>query len=415
MTERIPQGRIPELDGLRGLAILLVLVGHYFAVPGVGSVSLLNGYWFRLGWTGVDLFFVLSGFLIGGILLDARGSPRYFKTFYARRFFRIIPVYYAWIFLYVVLSILGRSFLSARIGTVQGIDGSIPAHFLFLQNFHEFLKSTVSFWWFSSTWSLAVEEQFYLVAPLLVRFLPRRTLAAVLVGVTFLAPVLRFFVRTRFAESSWLAYRLMPCRADSLAIGVLAALAWNDGKMRAWLEKHSFVLYGSFAILFAGVSWLWRWYPDPLMLLTQTVGYTWLALCFAALLLLVLARRKSILAAAMRLGFLREIGGVSYCIYIIHAAVFLFCHQILLHALPVVTDVRAAAVTLLAAIITYAIAKLSWKYFEQPMLQRGHAFHYSDRSALLEIPGRAEAVPFLPKNAKHSSRKGGTAPGFTVK
>src|SRR6478752_3378919 len=186
MTDRIPQGRIPELDGLRGLAILLVLVGHYFAVPGTGAVSLLNGYWFRLGWTGVDLFFVLSGFLIGGILLDVRGSPNYFNTFYARRFFRIIPVYYAWIFLYVVLSIVVRNFLSMRIGTVQGVDGSLLAHFLFLQNFHEFLKSTVSFWWFSSTWSLAVEEQFYLVAPLLVRFLPKRILATVMVLVTLL-------------------------------------------------------------------------------------------------------------------------------------------------------------------------------------------------------------------------------------
>src|SRR5665213_604282 len=171
MTEQIPQRRIPELDGLRGMAILLVMVGHYFSVPGVGAVSLLNGYWFRLGWTGVDLFFVLSGFLIGGILLDARGSSNYFKTFYARRFFRIIPLYYAWILLYVVLAPVVRMFFSDRIGPVQRVDGSILAHLFFLQNFHEFLKSGASFWWFSSTWSLAVEEQFYLVAPLLVRYL----------------------------------------------------------------------------------------------------------------------------------------------------------------------------------------------------------------------------------------------------
>ena len=121
MTERIPQGRIPELDGLRGMAILLVLVGHYFAVPGTGAASLLNGYWFRLGWTGVDLFFVLSGFLIGGILLDVRDSPNYFKTFYARRFFRIIPLYYAWILLYIVLSVFARNF-SFRAGRIRPED-----------------------------------------------------------------------------------------------------------------------------------------------------------------------------------------------------------------------------------------------------------------------------------------------------
>jgi peptidoglycan/LPS O-acetylase OafA/YrhL len=110
--------------------------------------------------------------------------------------------------------------------------------------------------------------------------------------------------------------------------------------------------------------------------LTQTVGYTWLALFFAVLLLLVLSRRTSLLSALMRLGFLRDIGGVSYCIYIIHTAVFLFCHQILLHALPVVTDGKAAAVTFLAAFTTYTIAKLSWRFFEQPLLRRGHSFQY---------------------------------------
>ena len=376
MTDRISQGRIPELDGLRGMAILLVLVAHYFAVPGVGAASLLNGYWFRLGWTGVDLFFVLSGFLIGGILLGARDSPNYFKTFYARRFFRIIPIYYAWILIYMVLSVLGRNFLSTRVGTVQKIDISILAHFLFLQNFHEFLKGTVSFWWFSSTWSLAVEEQFYLVAPLLVRYLPKRVLALVLVLFTFGAPILRFMIRNGSSEGPWLAYRLMPCRADSLAVGVLAALLWNNPKARAWLETHALVLYGLFAILFAGVAYLWRWYSDPLLPLTQTIGYTWLALFFAVLLLLVLSRRASLLSAFMRLGFLRDIGGVSYCIYIIHTAVFLFCHQIILHALPVVTDGKAAGVTFLAAFTTYAIAKLSWRFFEQPLLRSGHAFQY---------------------------------------
>jgi peptidoglycan/LPS O-acetylase OafA/YrhL len=93
-------------------------------------------------------------------------------------------------------------------------------------------------------------------------------------------------------------------------------------------------------------------------------------------LLLVISRRSSLLAILMRFRFLRDIGGVSYCIYIIHTAVFLFCHELLSHALPVVTDGRAAAVTLLAALITYAIAKLSWRFFEQPLLRRGHAFQY---------------------------------------
>jgi peptidoglycan/LPS O-acetylase OafA/YrhL len=376
MTERIPQQRIPELDGLRGTAILLVLVGHYFAAPGTGAVRFLSGYWVRLGWTGVDLFFVLSGFLIGGILLAVRDSPNYFKTFYARRFFRIIPIYYAWIAIYAILSVVATPFLTARLGSVQKIDISILAHLLFLQNFKDFLSSTVSFWWLSLTWSLAVEEQFYLVAPLLVRYLPKRVLALALVAVMLGAPILRFVVRNSFSDGPWLAYRLMPCRADSLAAGVLAALLWNNPKSRAWIQAHALLLYGLFAILLAGVAYLWRYRSDPLLPLTQTAGYTWLALFFAVMLLLVLSRRASLLAALMSFSFLREIGGVSYCIYIIHTAVFLFCHQLLLHTLPVVTDVKAAGVSFLAAFVTYGIAKISWKYFERPMVRRGHAFQY---------------------------------------
>ncbi len=376
MLDRLPQRRIPELDGLRGIAILLVWTAHYFAVPGKGMASLLGGYWFRLGWTGVDLFFVLSGFLIGGILLNVRASPRYFRTFYARRFFRIIPLYYAWISIYLVLAAFAAPYISARIGSVQRIDLPILAHFFFLQNFRNFLTSTVSLWWLSATWSLAVEEQFYLVSPLVVRFLSRRALIVSLIGVTAAAPFLRWIIRSRIDSGPWLAYRLMPCRADSLAIGMLAAIVWSSPKSRDWLARHATLLYGLFGVLFAGVAYLWRWHSDPLQSLTQTAGYTWLALFFAVALLLAISRPQSPFAFFTRFAFFREMGGVSYCIYVIHETVFLFCQRILLHALPVATDERVAGVTFLAALITYAIAKLSWKFLEEPLLRRGHAFRY---------------------------------------
>lgn len=377
-----PQGRVPELDGLRGSAILAVLFGHYFAIPASGAVSFLSGYWFRLGWTGVDLFFVLSGFLIGGILIEARDSPNYFQVFYARRFFRIIPLYYAWILLYAALAVFAGGFLAGHVGSVQKIDASVPAHFVFLQNLHDFLKSSVSFWWFSPAWSLAVEEQFYLVAPLLVRYLPNRALAQSLAGVALGAPILRYAIRSHLAAGPWLAYRLMPCRADSLAIGVLAAVVWKNPRTQAWLRQNVLVLYVLFAMLFYGVCWLWRWYPDPSLPLTQTAGYTWLALFFAVTLLLVLARGTSLLAAMMRFRVLREIGVVSYCVYIVHAAVFLFCQRLLLGRLPVVTDWRVATVTLIAALVTFALALLSWRYFEGPLLRRGRAYSYGAQTRM---------------------------------
>src|ERR1700692_4845763 len=106
--------RVPELDGLRGFAILIVIVGHYISVSAPRHIGQVLSTTAALSWTGVDLFFVLSGFLIGGILLDVRDSSNYFRVFYARRFFRIFPVYYAWLILYVLLLVLGRSFLQSH-------------------------------------------------------------------------------------------------------------------------------------------------------------------------------------------------------------------------------------------------------------------------------------------------------------
>ncbi|MBS1867856.1 MAG: acyltransferase, partial [Acidobacteria bacterium] len=116
MAQAQPTSRIPELDGIRGLAILSVLCYHYISMQGVTTAGSLVDRLQRLvilGGTGVDLFFVLSGFLIGGILLDVRDSPRYFRTFYARRFFRIIPIYFAWISVYILVARFGGKYLLA--------------------------------------------------------------------------------------------------------------------------------------------------------------------------------------------------------------------------------------------------------------------------------------------------------------
>ena len=371
-------GRIPELDGLRGAAILFVWLGHYFDLRGQGFFRVLDYSVFRMGWSGVDLFFVLSGFLIGGILLDARESRSYFRTFYMRRFFRIIPVYYAWIAAYIAMVTVGGSFLRAHAhtGVVEGVDFVILAQFLFLQNFGDFLASPISYWWFTATWSLAVEEQFYLVSPLLIRFLSRRRLTVFLGAVVAGAPLIRLFIRHQFANGMWLGYRLMPARADALAFGMLAAVAWRTPAFREWLSAHARFLYSAFAALLAGFLALWKWFPNPQQLLTQTVGYTWLALFYTVILLLALARPSGPIAAISRLGFLRDLGRISYCVYIIHAAVYLLTIQVFLHDMPKVTNLRSTAVTLLAAAITYTIAKVSWRFLEEPLLRRGHAFKY---------------------------------------
>jgi peptidoglycan/LPS O-acetylase OafA/YrhL len=132
-----------------------------------------------MGWTGVDLFFVLSGFLIGGILTDVRGSQTYFKTFYIRRVLRIVPIYYGWIVLYVALMQFAGPFVRARSnsGIMPTTGFPIYLHFPFLQNLGLIALGGLAGAWFGHTWSLAVEEQFYLLSPLLVRLLPVRKLS----------------------------------------------------------------------------------------------------------------------------------------------------------------------------------------------------------------------------------------------
>jgi peptidoglycan/LPS O-acetylase OafA/YrhL len=381
MTDSSSRGRIPELDGLRGLAILLVLVFHYVSQEGLTPSHSLASHLQRLvimGWTGVDLFFVLSGFLIGGILIDVRTSATYYQTFYTRRLFRIIPIYYGWIFLYIVLLRFAGPIVRAHSnsGVVPTVGFPIYLHFLFLQNLGLITLSGLAGAWFGHTWSLAVEEQFYLVSPLLVRILPvhrlRWFLSAVIVG----APVLRLILLRIVHVEPSLVGALMPCRADSLAAGMLAAALWRDRTAREWLSARGQILYSALVTLLAGSAALWVWAPQSSTFVMQSVGYTWVALLYVAILLVVLTRPRGPIASVMRTGWIRQVGGVSYCIYMIHLVVNVVCHAVLLHAPPRISNARAAAVTIFAAFLTYGLAKLSWIFVENPPLRYGHASRY---------------------------------------
>src|ERR1700687_5933565 len=239
------QGRIPELDGLRGLAILLVILLHYVADSRGGDFGTFLYRFknlFRLGWSGVDLFLVLSGFLIGGILLDARDSPNYFRAFYLRRVHRILPIYYLWVSLFVLVKFSASRWLPAPLTESAGAFHTLPFYYLFLQNFLTQVPGTLGWYWLAVTWSLAIEEQFYLVAPLLVRFLSTRSLVFTLGATVILAPVLRalmYSYESGILGSKGYYYVLMPFRADALALGMLAAVAWKTPRVQTLLLSNS--------------------------------------------------------------------------------------------------------------------------------------------------------------------------------
>jgi len=377
------QGRMPELDGLRGMAILLVFLFHYIAiVPGGSPGSLLYRIQscFAMGWVGVDLFFVLSGFLIGGILLDARPSRRYFQTFYARRLFRIIPLYYLWIALYLIIAFV---FHNARGLLAVGSERATvaPIYLLFLQNWTTNLHATLESAWLGHLWSLAVEEQFYLVMPLAVRFLPKRALVGGLFLAIAGAPVLRLVV-FRLSHSHAAQYMLTPCRADALAMGVLLAVGWREDSWRARFFRYKKIIYGVTALLFACVVSLAVSSPSPYSYATAAWGFSCIDIFFALLLTIAVLVPEGPWAGVCRWPWLGELGRLSYCLYIVHQVVNLLCHELLLHATPNISTWKAVAVTALAGLVSFAVAKVSWILFEQPLLRRGQVFRYFPNVAI---------------------------------
>jgi peptidoglycan/LPS O-acetylase OafA/YrhL len=383
-------GRIIELDGLRGMAILFVLLYHYIADQGVwmdgapvaARGTLLYNFQrlFSTGWAGVDLFFVLSGFLIGGILLDARESPRYFGTFYARRFYRIIPLYYLWIAVYFLLV------LTPLRGILRSLPESlsrnpeqlrnVPTYFLFLQNSVKMAHGNFGTGWLGQLWSLAVEEQFYLLMPLAVRFLPQRRLVPLLCLAVFGSPVARVAISHFAPQHPAAEYVLTLCRADALSMGVLLAIGWRKEEWKARFLRHRRLAFFVFSLPLAAVVYLTYLNPSPYTHAAALWGLSCVDISCAFLLAFAIMMPDGLWAYVCRRPFLVELGRLSYCLYVIHQAVNLLCHEVLLRVAPRFMDWKSAGVTLLAALLTYGLAKLSWISFEQPLLRRGHAYKY---------------------------------------
>ena len=370
------QKRWPELDGLRGAAILMVLLLHYVtdSRTHAGNFGPLYRFaqLFRLGWSGVDLFFVLSGFLIGGILLDARSSPSFFRTFYIRRVHRILPIYYSWILLYAFVGFFIIRWVPSP--AVPGLGAGL--YFLFLQNILPTPASLFSHYFVSPTWSLAVEEQFYLVSPLVIRLLTPPRLMQALFACVIGAPILRFLLY-RLPGGPEAAYVLMPCRADALAMGMLAALAWRSS-VKNWLSQRISSLKALSIMLLLGAVAMVKWLPGPHNAIEAAFQYSWLAALYTFVLLISLLDEKSLFARVARWRFLREWGRVSYCIYLIHLAILGMCHWIFFRSLPHLDDWPGFLVTVLAAALTWTLARLSWSYFEKPLIDRGHSYTYSE-------------------------------------
>ncbi len=362
-----PGAHHPALDGLRGVAVLLVLAFHFLHIDGEGGAverTLLSAS--RTGWAGVDLFFVLSGFLITGILLDARGGQGYFRAFYARRVLRIFPLYYAYLaVLFLVVPRLLPS-LDVKSGT-QGWLWTYLGNVLFArEGGFEASPYTGHFW------SLAVEEQFYLVWPLVVWVLPRRWLALACVALVALAGALRFGIhRTTFNATA--AYVLTPARVDALAMGALVAIAAREPAWWPRLRRGAPWILAASAAAVAAV-WVEQggiFGGDPVV---QVWAFGPLAAGFAALLVLAIdAAPSAPLHRVLTRPVLEGAGKYSYGLYVLHYPIFLALEAAGFTSLAMAAALgnRIAGIVAFAGVAgaaTLAAALLSWHLIEKPFL-----------------------------------------------
>jgi peptidoglycan/LPS O-acetylase OafA/YrhL len=406
---------IPALDGLRGVAIAMVVVFHFVALPTTGPaptvppLEALPIALARLGWAGVDVFFVLSGFLITGLLVDTRGTAAYYRRFYVRRALRIWPLYFAVVTAFtLLLPLLARSdpagadtfaahaawYWTHTVNWLLAVDGWSAAPF---RTYH--------------FWSLAVEEQFYLVWPLVVALCPPRRLGTLCVAIVGAAVAFRL-AATASGVSPTVLYVSTLTRAEALALG--GALAVAARSPRAWAHvaaavrplAHASAAGWSAAL---GVAALAVWAVSPGLYpyasrAMQSVGAPLVA-CFAAIAIAaVLTAPEASFAARFSQGrLLGQLGRISYGVYMVHLPLL----YLLEHAgfgpsaLPRTgAYVLPGRLLLLAAAgsASIAVAALSWTYFERP---------------LLALKERVAPLALTPRHAPEGPLVGG-APGASV-
>jgi peptidoglycan/LPS O-acetylase OafA/YrhL len=357
---------IPGLDGLRALAILLVIPHNLDLLrPPIRSIEYPVVILMHAGWIGVQLFFVLSGFLITGNLLDTRGSHNYFSAFFGRRALRILPLYLAVLILTFVIV--------PAVATVPPQLSETWANQLwlwtFLVNWMQPYGGGV--YGFSHFWSLAVEEQFYLLWPIVVLCCRPVTLSWVCGAVAALALVTRAVLAARHFPADAL-YMFTICRMDALAMGAAAAALLRIPAAAVRLRRSTLGIFLTAALTFAVTAAETRGLAvDDLS--TQTIGYTLLSFGFALLILLTSLPTTGLPGSAMRLlswAPLRRVGRYSYGMYVFHLPLSVFfgiplLHWITLRSSPAVGVTYVLVMTLL----TFILAAVSYELFESPFLR----------------------------------------------
>jgi len=363
--------RVPEIDGLRALAALSVFAHHVFGFPAIVRIT-------GAAWIGVDLFFVISGYLITTIPLGMREDPHYFRNFYIRRTLRIFPPYYALFILCLVYALFDRSYhFSGRLWAAYAFYGTSLI--------------VVRPWYFGAvsrlpgpsrglevTWSLSIEELFYILWAPAVRFLKKRQLEILVCSIILLAPVVRWYVHSAGNRTEYLFF---PARMDTLAFGALLALVGDrfPVSLPGWTVIVGLVSSASMLLLIADPETN-RWFA--------IFGYSVIAASMALVLAFVLqhAGGNHPLCRVLRSSLLVRLGMISYMFYLLHLFVIKSFREVFANLLVSHWALNRILQLTGSFAVTVLLASLSWKYFESPILRLKERFGTSGASPLLLSP-----------------------------
>ena len=359
MGIRLPK-RIPELDGFRGIAILMVMVEHVYETARTKvSPSAPAEFLLTHGWLGVDLFFVLSGFLITGILLDERDREDYFQSFYRRRACRILPL--AIVCLIVYSLVFGRT-------DNHGFFVDFLLTFIFCANLNV-LFGVLPIPGTGVMWSLAVEEHFYLLWPLIVRRFSTRSVAYLGAAIVLLSPMARGLAM-HYGVHPQSVYQLSWFRFDGLAVGALLAIFVRSRYFTVRIAWFAAVAWLA-VILIVTVLLMPYGVLEAKSTLGESLRYTQAQALFVAAMAVALAHQGSAVTAFLRSRFLGWTAALSYCLYLIHMSVGRLYIWMLHQAGVTNTSSLGALLLRYVAVVAlcFALASLSRKYLEGPFLR----------------------------------------------
>lgn len=387
--------RVPALDGIRGIAILLVMLHHFAYYGGMRPTAIVDKLFYTItyvGWCGVDLFFVLSGFLITGILFDTKGGHCFFRNFYMRRLLRIFPLYYG--FLVVFFLILPRI---VPVGAAfHSLGESQGWYWSYLVNLQIARDGWPSFPAIGHFWSLAVEEQFYLFWPVVVFLLPRRAL--MITCLVFIVGSFGTRVGLAFAGYSIAAYVLTPARMDALAVGAFLALLTRGPNGFASLSRWAWPVAGTaVGVLSAMIIWRQGFYPADIVV--QTIGHTLLAILFGAVLgIAATSPHETALGKVFAHRGLIFFGHYSYALYVFHPLIIFFITRkwFTVGSVPPFMGSQLPGQILFSLVATGAslvLALLSWHMYEAQFLKLKNMFRYQKITAAVSDEYKVNYVP----------------------